>query len=83
MDRRRPDWEGRGLSYWPAYASIPSASRAAYLGWLADGRRFPAAPIGYVFLFFYGLERRTLVAAPATRRRVRMSRRSPQKSAGC
>jgi len=64
VDRRRPDWEGRGLSYWPAYASIPSASRAAYLGWLADGRRFPAAPIGYVFLFFYGLERRTLVDAP-------------------
>ncbi len=60
---RDPDWAGAGLSYWPSYAEIPPASRAAYLAWLADGRRYLAAPIGYVFLFFYGLERRLLADA--------------------
>ncbi len=60
---RNPDWAGAGLSYWPSYGEIPPASRAAYLAWLADGRRSPAAPIGYVFLFFYGLERRLLADA--------------------
>ena len=40
---------------------IPPASRAAYLEWLAGGRSAPNTPIGYVFLFFYGLERRVLV----------------------
>ena len=41
-------------------------SRAAYLEWLSKGRRNPNTPIGYVFLYFYGLERRILVdcAAP-------------------
>jgi tellurite resistance protein len=60
VNSRHPDWAGAGLSYWPSYHQIPPASRAAYLAWLADGRREPAAPIGYVFLFFYGLERRLL-----------------------
>ncbi|MFC5946294.1 TerB N-terminal domain-containing protein, partial [Micromonospora harpali] len=60
IDLRRPDWDGRGLDYWPSYSDIPPQSRAAYLAWLADGRRFPQAPIGYVFLYSYGLERRVL-----------------------
>ncbi|MFI6713293.1 TerB N-terminal domain-containing protein [Nonomuraea sp. NPDC050478] len=60
VDLRRPDWGGQGLDYWPSYSDIPPHSRAAYLSWLADGRRFPQAPIGYVFLYFYGLERRVL-----------------------
>ncbi|MFG3709294.1 TerB N-terminal domain-containing protein [Micromonospora sp. NPDC047730] len=61
IDRNRPDWDGSGLDYWPSYGTLPASSRAAYLTWLADGRRYGAAPIGYVFLFFYGLERRVLV----------------------
>lgn len=61
IDRARPDTAGRHLDYWPSFAEIPPASRAAYLAWLADGRRAPATPIGYVFLFLYGLERRVLV----------------------
>jgi tellurite resistance protein len=60
VDQRQPDWGGQGLDYWPSYGDIPPQSRAAYLAWLADGRRFPRAPIGYVFLYFYGLERRVL-----------------------
>nr|WP_176921380.1 TerB N-terminal domain-containing protein [Pseudonocardia oroxyli] len=63
VDRRRPDWDGEDLFYWPSYESITPASRAAYLTWLADGRRHPGVPLGYVFLFFYGLERRVLVDA--------------------
>jgi len=51
---------GADLGYWPSYAEISSSDRAAYLAWLASGRRDPKAPLGYVFLFFYGLERRVL-----------------------
>lgn len=49
--------------YWPSYANISPQARRAYLQWLAGGRKDPAASIGYVFLFFYGLERRALVDA--------------------
>jgi TerB N-terminal domain len=28
---------------------------------MADGRRHPRAPVGYVLLFFFGLERRVLL----------------------
>ena len=57
---RHPDTEGQYMGYWPSYSEIPHNSRAAYLDWLAAGR--PAgAYIGYVFLFFYGIERRVLV----------------------
>lgn len=51
------------MGYWPSYSEIPPACRTAYLHWLAGGRSAPQAYIGYVFLFFYGLERRVLVDA--------------------
>lgn len=51
---------GAGLNYWPSYSTISPDHRAAYLGWLAAGRAAPGEYIGYVFLFFYGLERRVL-----------------------
>jgi uncharacterized tellurite resistance protein B-like protein len=35
--------------------------RANYLAWLASGRTAQLEDIGYVFVFFYGLERRALV----------------------
>lgn len=61
VDRRRPDRGGELLDrYAPTYAELAPASRAAYLEWLAAGRATPDTPIGYVFLFFYGLERRFL-----------------------
>ncbi|HET9662453.1 MAG TPA: TerB N-terminal domain-containing protein [Thermomicrobiales bacterium] len=60
--RSNPDTSGIYLSYWPSYTELRPESRAGYLDWLAAGR--PAgAPIGYVFLFFYGLERRVLFDA--------------------
>jgi TerB N-terminal domain/TerB-C domain len=73
LDQRNPDLDGKDLSYWPSYDTISPASRTAYLCWLAGGRRAPGVPIGYVFLFFYGLERRLLVditADPALRGEV-------------
>lgn len=63
VDSSNPDRDGSRFSYWPSYETIPPGSRAAYLDWLADGRCAPDAPIGYVFLFFYGLERRLLADA--------------------
>lgn len=58
------------LGYWPSYDRLSPAARGAYLDWLADGRRALDVPIGFVFLFFYGLERRALgelTADPAVR----------------
>lgn len=59
-DAARPDYSGRGMPYHPTYASIAPGCRSAYLNWLAGGRLAPEANIGYVFLYFYGLERRAL-----------------------
>jgi hypothetical protein len=52
------------LGYWPAYRSLTPECRRAYLEWLASGKQAPGQDIGYVFLFFYGLERRLLVERP-------------------
>jgi uncharacterized tellurite resistance protein B-like protein len=60
ISRSSPDLEGRQMGYWSYYSDIPPPCRAAYLMWLADGRKDPKANIGYVFLYFYGLERRVL-----------------------
>ncbi len=46
------------MSYWPSYSNISSQNRRQYLEWLAGGARDPNASTGYVFLYFYGLERR-------------------------
>lgn len=49
-------WEGgEEMGYWPSYDRIPAKCRGAYLKWLATGRSEPEAYIGYVFLFFTGL----------------------------
>lgn len=61
VDFSRPDHDGAHLGYWPRYDAIDPRSRAAYLLWLQAGRSDPDANIGYVFLYFYGIERRLLV----------------------
>lgn len=50
-----------GLHYWPSYAHLTPAGRRVFIDWLADGRSDPAVEIGFVFIFFYGLERRLFV----------------------
>jgi len=58
----RPTDEPPGaLGYWPRYGSMSPDQRANYLGWLAGGRTAVLQDIGYVFVYFYGLERRILV----------------------
>ena len=59
------DKRGDNLSYWPGYSSIPAVCRATYLDWLADGRRDGTVNPGYMFLYFYGLERRFLLDGPS------------------
>lgn len=68
VNRSNPNRKGEGMTYWPSYNAISPACRAAYLEWLAAGRRDPYAYIGYVFLYFYGLERRALAEAPRSER---------------
>ncbi|MBI2517495.1 MAG: TerB N-terminal domain-containing protein [Opitutae bacterium] len=53
----------RMLDYWSSYTYASPGARASYLQWLATGRSDPDADIGYVFLYFYGLERRVLADA--------------------
>ena len=52
---------GSTLNYWPVYSHISQEARASYLRWLSNGRNDESVNIGFVFLFFYGLERRILV----------------------
>lgn len=55
------DYRSRQMGYWPSYPGASPNERRAYLNWLSEGRSHPDCDIGYVFLFFYGLERRVLV----------------------
>ena len=55
------DYRSRQMGYWPSYADASPNERRAYLNWLSEGRSHPDCDIGYVFLFFYGLERRVIV----------------------
>lgn len=57
----RGDRSGATLGYWQTYAGLDPKARWTYLDWLESGRSDPTIPIGYVFLFFYGLEQRLLV----------------------
>lgn len=60
VDRTHDDYTVAPTDCPASYAAAPPAARAAYLRWLAEGRADPAAHTGYVFLYYYGLERRLL-----------------------
>jgi uncharacterized tellurite resistance protein B-like protein len=49
------------LGYWPKYNSLSKNARGRYLNWLSSERNDLNTPIGYIFLYFYGIERRILV----------------------
>ena len=55
---KTPDRTGGSVNKNPSYRMADPRGRAAYLKWLARGRSDKSVPIGYVLLFFYGLERR-------------------------
>jgi len=48
------------LPYWPSYRGASPQQRSIYIDWLVGGRLDPSVPIGYVFIYFYGLERRVI-----------------------
>jgi tellurite resistance protein len=62
--REGNDKAGAGMTYWPGYSSIPPECRATYLDWLAGGATDGSYNPGYMFLYFYGLERRFFVDDP-------------------
>jgi len=49
------------LPYWPEYSRLTPAQRGRYLLWMSNGRNSDLDEIGYVFIFFYGLERRAII----------------------
>lgn len=63
------DLEGIGMGYWPSYSEISASSRATYLEWLRSGRNDTAYNPGYLFLYFYGLERRFCESLSGTEER--------------
>ena len=58
------DISGESMPYWPSYSVINPQARATYLDWLASGRSDKRYSPGYVFLYFYGLERRFFLDTP-------------------
>lgn len=55
------EYNTKQMWYWPRYSQISPKARGAYLKWLESGKCDPKADIGFVFLYFYGIERRVLV----------------------
>ncbi|GGO76775.1 hypothetical protein GCM10011348_04780 [Marinobacterium nitratireducens] len=54
-------YEDPEISYYPRFSSLNARAKGAYITWLASSRDDPDTPITYVFLYFYGFERRFLV----------------------
>lgn len=48
------------LGYYPSYADLSPQCRGVYLDWLTSDRNFVNMPIGYVFIYFAGLEHRII-----------------------
>jgi hypothetical protein len=66
------DWTMRDLGWqmkeqWLGYHEFTPAARATYLEWLANGRSNRDIAIGYVFLYFFGLERRVFGKTESSR----------------
>ena len=53
-------YSDESLGYWPTYGQLSALCRGIYLDWLASDRTNPHTPIGYVFIYFNGLERRVI-----------------------
>lgn len=56
----RKDYSDDSLGYWSSYSQLSTLCRGAYLDWLASDRNYLSTPIGYVFIYFSGLERRVI-----------------------
>jgi hypothetical protein len=60
VSKPAPAYAGHDLPEPPSYRNLSSYARGRYLQWLSEGRKDEQIPIGFVFLFFFGLERRLL-----------------------
>lgn len=58
---RRPRTPITEMGYWPWYSRLQPEARFRYLEWLATGRTSLPDAEGFLFLYYYGLERRLLV----------------------
>lgn len=61
---RHADAPTNDLGYYPSYWNLADSQRRTYLEWLACGRRDEkpeARALGYLFLFFYGIEWRIIM----------------------
>lgn len=56
--RNNDGYDSDDIGYWPSYEGLQPRARREYLLWLASGAKTPNANISFVFLYFYGLERR-------------------------
>lgn len=74
VDWKNADHAGASVNKNPSYRRAYPRVRAAYLKWLDRGRRDKSVPIGYVLLFFYGLERRLLADLGADLHRPEVAR---------
>lgn len=54
-------FEDESLGYWPKFISLTPEGRGAFISWLSSKRSDLEVPLGYVFIYFYGLERRITV----------------------
>ena len=66
------DVSGEHIPYWPRYCDLDPRQRASYLDWLAGGRSDSKYGQGYVFLYFYGLERRFFIDSPPEEEKRRL-----------
>ncbi|MDE2732443.1 MAG: TerB N-terminal domain-containing protein [Bacteroidota bacterium] len=70
--KRTRDYAGDKMPYWPRYADLAPEARATYLEWLSTERADPRFSVGYVLLYFYGLERRYFTDNASTEERAQI-----------
>jgi len=63
IENKPSSFEDESLGYWPTFISLTPKGRGAFLSWLSSNKSDPETPLGYVFIYFYGLERRITVDA--------------------
>jgi len=61
IENKPSTFEDESLSYWPKFISLTPKARGAFLSWLSGNRSDSETPLGYVFIYFYGIERRITV----------------------
>jgi len=54
-------FQDNSLGYWASYNGLSPMCRGAYIEWLKSERNMSDVPMGYLFIYFYGLERRVVL----------------------